>query len=54
MTESYVAFSPDSSWAGRVPTSYVWNPESGRYEVFWRPDKPHKKDGLPVNAHERS
>lgn len=38
MNDSFVSFSPDSSWADRVPSSYVWSRESGRYELFWTPD----------------
>ena len=39
MNDSFVSFSPDSSWVARVPTSYMWSTETDRYEVFWTPDQ---------------
>lgn len=47
MNDSFVSFSPDSSWADRVPSSYVWSRESGRYEVFWTPDLPQRWSFFP-------
>lgn len=48
MNDSFVSFSPDSSWADRVPTSYVWSAKSNRYEVFWTPDRPQRWDFFPA------
>jgi len=47
MHDSFVSFSPDSSWAGRVPTSYVWSRDSDRYEVFWTADRPQRWKFFP-------
>lgn len=48
MYDSFVSFSPDSSWADRVPTSYVWSEDSNRYEVFWTPDRPQRWNFFPA------
>ena len=48
MEDTYVSFSPDSSWAGRVATSYTWDEEAGRYELFWRPDQPQRWNFFPA------
>lgn len=47
MNDSFVSFSPDSSWADRVPVSYVWSTESDRYEVFWTPDRAQRWSFFP-------
>jgi CubicO group peptidase (beta-lactamase class C family) len=47
MSDSFVSFSPDSSWADRVPTSYVWSSESNRYEAFWSPDRAQRWSFFP-------
>lgn len=48
MSESHIAFSPDADWVGRVPTSYVWDVESARYEVFWTSSEPQRWDFFPA------
>jgi CubicO group peptidase (beta-lactamase class C family) len=48
MDDSYVAFAPDSSWAGRVATSYTWDEKTGRYELFWAPDEPQRWAFFPA------
>ena len=48
MNDSYVSFAPDSSWAGRVATSYTWDDEADRYELFWAPDEPQRWAFFPA------
>ena len=48
MNDSYVSFSPDSSWADRVPVSYMWSAETERYEIFWTPDQPQRWRFFPA------
>ncbi|HSM06574.1 MAG TPA: serine hydrolase domain-containing protein [Longimicrobiales bacterium] len=42
MNDSSVRFSPDSSWADRVPTAYTWSDDTDRFEPFWTPDEPQR------------
>lgn len=48
MDDSRVAFAPDSSWAGLVPTSYEWSEATGPYEVQWTPDRPQRWAFFPA------
>lgn len=47
MNDSFVSFSPDSAWADRVPSSYVWSRDSNRYEVCWTPDRTQRWSFFP-------
>jgi len=48
MSDTYVSFSPDSSWADRVATSYTWDAGPGRYVLFWAPDEPQRWTFFPA------
>ena len=48
MRDTYVEFSPDSSWADRVVTEYTWHPLTGRYELFWAADQPQRWAFFPA------
>lgn len=48
MNDTYVSFAPDSAWASRVPTSYVWDADTRGYEVFWTARQPQRWAFFPA------
>lgn len=40
LKNTYLGFSPESTWAELVPGRYQWNESAKKYEKFWGPDQP--------------